>query len=317
MLADTQSTNGFSDLVRPEVSFVVIDHNEDPVIIDCISPIIAQEGGAPYEIIVVDDGSTDCTASLIMKIAAIQPQITLIRHLKNRGRGAARCSGIAAVRAELVAMVDAGCVPEEGWLVRLIASLVSGSERMMCGPSWVGNNLLSPERGAPTPEYLDQAATINLAFIRDVVEEAGEFDETLNYGSDLDFARRVSASGIKIRYLAKAVVDHDWGTFRRQLKHSRQYGAARIRLSLKHSNSVLDLGRSKPTSVLYSLFNLGLPLTLRFRIYLLLLAIPLWRARKRPYPLRVVACHFAEGVGSLHEIADTTLRAPQDPTELR
>jgi len=217
--------------------------------------------------------------------------------------------GIRATQGEIIVFTDASCVPEEGWLLRLIAPIVAGSERMTCGPSWIGDNVFSPERGTPVPVYVDEAPTINLAFTRELFDEVGEFDETFDYGSDVDFTRRVVSSGNRIRYVADAVVVHDWGSLRRQLKRSRQYGAARIRLNLKHQDGVLAMARKDPVPVLYALFIVGLPLTFRIRSYILLLAIPLWRARKRPYPFRVVVCHLAEGIGGLLEIADTALRA--------
>jgi glycosyltransferase involved in cell wall biosynthesis len=215
-----------------------------------------------------------------------------------------RNHGIRSTDGEIIVFTDAGCIPQTSWLVRLLAPLIDGSELMACGPSWVGDNVFSPERGAPALEYVDEAATINLAFVRELVDEVGEFDETFDYGSDVDFTRRVVASGIRIRYVSDAVVNHDWGNFRRQLKRARQYGAARVRLSRKHSNGALAMARSEPVPVIYALFLLGLPLTLRFRKYPLLLIIPIWRARKRPLPFRVVACHLAEGVGGLQEIVN-------------
>ena len=210
--------------------------------------------------------------------------------------------GVSAARGEIIVFTDAGCVPAEGWLVRLVAPLVAGTERVTCGPSWLGDNVYSPERGAPVPYYVDEAPTINLAFARELLDVVGYFDERFEYGSDVDFTWRLVAAGAKIRYVADAVVVHDWGTFRRQLKRSCQYGAARIRLYRKHRDRLRSILRNDPVPVVYALYVLGLPLTLRFRSYLLLVAIPLWRARKRPYPVRVVVNHFAEGVGSLREI---------------
>lgn len=223
-----------------------------------------------------------------------------------------RNHGIRSTNGEIIVFTDASCIPQTAWLVRLLAPLIDGSEQMACGPSWVGDNIFSLERDAPAPEYVDEAATINLAFVRELVDKIGEFDETFEYGSDVDFTRRVVASGARIRYVSDAVVDHDWGTFRRQLKRGRQYGAARIRLSKKHSSGALAIARSEPVPVLYALFLLGLPLTLRFRKYPLLLIIPLWRARKRPFPLRVVAYHLAVGVGGLQEIVNMAKAARAD-----
>jgi GT2 family glycosyltransferase len=215
-----------------------------------------------------------------------------------------RNHGMRSTNGEIIVFTDAGCIPETAWLVRLLAPLIDGTEQMACGPSWVGDNVFSPERGAPIPEYVDEAATINLAFVRELLDNVGEFDETFDYGSDVDFTRRVVASGVRIRYVSDAVVNHDWGTFRRQLKRARQYGAARVRLSRKHSRGALAMARSEPVPVLYALFLLGLPLTLRYRRYPLLLIIPIWRARKRPFPIRVVVYHLAQGVGGLQEIVN-------------
>ena len=152
------------------------------------------------------------------------------------------------------------------------------------------------------PRYVEEAPTANLAFKRELLEAIGGFDENFEYGSDIDFTWRLVADGAKIRYVADAIVDHDWGTFRRQLKQIAAVRASRVRLYRKHRYRRRNLFVHDPVPVLYPLYILGLPLALRHRSYLLLVAVPLWRARKRPYPLRVVACHFAEGIGSLKEL---------------
>ena len=214
-----------------------------------------------------------------------------------------RNAGVEAASGEVIVFIDAGCMPSEGWLARLLTPIVAEGEWVTCGPMSVGDNVYSPERGAPAPRYVEEAPTANLAFKRELLGAIGGFDETFEYGSDIDFTWRLVAHGAKIRYVGDAIVDHDWGTFRRQLKRSRQYGQARIRLYRKHRDRQRTLILHDPVPVLYPLYILGLPLALRYRSYLLLVAVPLWRARKRPYPARVVACHFAEGIGSLKELA--------------
>jgi glycosyltransferase involved in cell wall biosynthesis len=216
--------------------------------------------------------------------------------------------GLRAARGEIVVFTDAGCVPAEGWLSRLIAPLVSGAEQVTCGPSWVGKNVYSRERGTPDPEYVNEAATINLALTRAIIDSVGDFDERFEYGSDMDFTWRVVSSGARIRYVADALVVHDWGTFKRQLKRSVVYGKARVRLYRKHRERLKTILRDDPVLVLYPIYLVGLPVALRYRSYLLLPLIPLWRARKRPYPVRVVVCHLAEGVGCLKELAGAASR---------
>jgi len=69
----------------------------------------------PYEIIVVDDGSTDTTADQA-EVAGVK----VISHTTNRGKGAAVCSGVAAASGELVLIYDADCSTPISEVVKLL-----------------------------------------------------------------------------------------------------------------------------------------------------------------------------------------------------
>src|SRR5262245_17137207 len=73
-----------------------------------------------YEILVVDDGSTDGTAAAVAAEAAARPRVRLLRHAANAGYGAALRTGFRAARFDLVAFTDADCQFHLGDLGRLL-----------------------------------------------------------------------------------------------------------------------------------------------------------------------------------------------------
>ncbi|HJT75797.1 MAG TPA: glycosyltransferase family 2 protein, partial [Gemmataceae bacterium] len=106
------------------LSLVLPAYNEAAV----IRQALAEAGAAlarqtaDYEILVVDDGSTDATAALVEEAARSDPRVHLLRHPGNRGYGAALRTGFAAARFDRVAFTDADCqfhLDDLGPLLRL------------------------------------------------------------------------------------------------------------------------------------------------------------------------------------------------------
>jgi glycosyltransferase involved in cell wall biosynthesis len=290
-----------------DISIVVISKDEEQLdgTLDLLTKAEAESSkvDAPsVEVIVVD-----ASEGRLAFIQERHPDVRWIDFIKPAGVGVSiphqRNAGIEASRGKIIVFTDAGCMPEPGWLTALTSPIVSGEEQVTCGNTWSDKNLFSPEPGHGIPEYMSEAATINLAFTSQAAQSVGPFDESFEYGSDVDFTRRLVKAGFSIRYVPEAVVEHDWGTVRRQLKRARKYGAARVRLGAKHTPSPIEFMQAEPMTVAYALYLLGLPLAFRYRSYLLLLLIPLWRARKRKQPLLVVADHLAHGAGALPEFA--------------
>ena len=188
-----------------------------------------------------------------------------IPHQRNRG--------LAEATGDVIVFTDASCIPQPGWLEKLVTPISEGREQVTNGPAWLGEHNFAVERGKPQPDYMKQAATINLALGREVFDTVGLFDERFAYGSDTDFTWRVVDAGIEIRWVPDAVVVHDWGNFRRNLRRSRQYGAARVRLYDKHRRRLARMPFDDPVVLVYPLFLLAAPFMLRrWRSYPLLSA---------------------------------------------
>jgi GT2 family glycosyltransferase len=213
--------------------------------------------------------------------------------------------GVAAAHGDIIVFTDAGCRPEHGWLANLVHPILHEDEHVAAGLT------LGPADGrglydasavqALKSRYLRECPTINLAFSRTTFDAVGGFDEAFAYGSDIDFTWRLTDYGYRIRSAPNAIVRHDWGGRRRQLRRSFVYGKARMRLYKKHSKRWRHVLRDDPMVVVYPAFLLGLPLTAAFPFYPALLLIPAWRNRANG-PVMVLTDHLVYGLGVLAEL---------------
>jgi len=212
--------------------------------------------------------------------------------------------GVRKADGDIIVFTDAGCRPRPDWLERLVAPLRSGE----CATAGVSQDLSGdvqyglPESDIGKTRYLREAPTLNFAFRREAFDAVGGFDESFSYGSDVDFSWRLNDAGFQIRHVPEAIIQHDYGTPRRQRRRSYIYGKARARLYRKHRGRRRNVLRDDPIAVFYPLFLLGLPLTLVFPPYLLLLLIPAWRNRSQGIGW-VLVDHLWFGAGVLAELA--------------
>lgn len=284
------------------ISIVVISKDE-PVLNETLEGVCeqARELGEDWEVVVVD-----ASEGRLERIHDRHPGVRWIDFTRPRGVTISiphqRNLGVREARGEIIVFTDAGCIPFPGWLEELVAPLLHRGEDVAAGISSApeGQKGLYDTRihDAAKSDYLTECPTLNMAFRREAFEAVGGFDEDFEYGSDIDFSWRLVEAGRRIRSVPTAIVRHDWGSHRRQLKRAYLYGRARARLYRKHRARLLHNWRRDPMIIVYPTFLLGLPLTRRFPLYPALLAIPAWRNREEG-PLRVIADHLVFGAGAL------------------
>jgi len=117
--------------VHPALSLIIPAYNERrrlPPYLERVHSYLDRQFGGCYEVIVVDDGSDDGLAELLSKQTEGWPQLKVLRHQENRGKGAAVRTGMLAARGELLLFADAdGAAPIEQE-TRLRAAIDSGAQ---------------------------------------------------------------------------------------------------------------------------------------------------------------------------------------------
>jgi GT2 family glycosyltransferase len=163
-----------------------------------------------YEIVVVDDGSSDHTATVLREFG---PPVRVVRLPTNRGRSAARNAGIRAAAAPLVALVDSDIIVRRDFLsTHLDAHRRHGDGILSRGPVIDVSDVATARDGqlpklVSSPAYL---TTANVVLAKDTLVRAGLFDEHFpGYGwEDFDLGWRLKRLGIKRVFCRQAVAFH-------------------------------------------------------------------------------------------------------------
>ena len=252
----------------PRISVVVCSYNGGRTIRDSLEGLRRLDY-PNYDVIVVDDGSTDNTAAI-----AGQYDVRLIR-TPNRGLSSARNTGLAAATGEIVAYLDDDAYPDPHWLTYLAATFLSTSHAGVGGPN------IAPAGDGPIAECVARAPGgpvhvlitdreaehipgCNMAFRAACLEAVGGFDPRFRTaGDDVDLCWRLQDRGWTLGFHPAAMVWHH----RRNsvLTYWRQqigYGRAEAMLERKWPEKYNDVGHVRWTGRMY---GSGLPYILGWR----------------------------------------------------
>ncbi|MEJ5313047.1 MULTISPECIES: glycosyltransferase [Anaerolinea] len=197
----------------PEVTVVLPTFNRADMILDAIRSVQAQTF-QDWEIVVVDDGSTDNTKEIIQALE--DPRIRYL-YQENKGLPGARNTGIRNARAELIAFLDSddAFLPEKlAWQVQRMAT--QPDLGLVAGDVFFTDAHLKPLFEAraweshPTLTLSDWVLgcpiIVSATMVRRVwLEKAGYFDETMRYVEDWDLWLRLSYLGCPMEWLSKPV----------------------------------------------------------------------------------------------------------------
>jgi glycosyltransferase involved in cell wall biosynthesis len=258
----------------PRLSVVVCSYNAERTMAACLASLEALNY-PNYEVIVVNDGSTDRTLEIAERFSYCR-----IISQSNKGLSAARNVGAQAATGEIVAYTDSDCVADPDWLTYLVAKM-EAAQLMACG----GPNFPPPEDslvpaavavspGGPTHVLLsddvaEHIAGCNMAFRRDVLLRLGGFDPVYRAaGDDVDICWRLQDAGYTIGFSAAAVVWHfRRNTVKAYFGQQRGYGKAEALVYSKHPFRFNLFGQAKWLGRIYGDLSASLLLSRRPLIY--------------------------------------------------
>ncbi len=252
------------------VSVVVCTYNGSEKIDPCLKSLLKQNY-EDFEIIVVDDGSTDNVASIIKKYP-----VKLYRYTQNKGLSAARNVGIKHAKGEIIAFTDDDCIADIYWLSALVKGYTNEEiagvggivqvnnkensifaqfvrERNPLGPMTdellVSNNIFYRFHlyiknmynniliSKPTRAYSLIGA--NMSFRKDILAENNGFDELFTFGADEeDLCKRIHKNNKAVLlYVPDAIISHHFDvSMKGILKKNYAYGIGSARMFCKYSD---------------------------------------------------------------------------------
>lgn len=232
-----------------QTSVIVCVRNGAATIAEQLAALAEQDYDEAWEVVVVDNGSTDATLDVVESWRARLPVLRIVPAVQRVGLAYARNTGAAAAAGRVLAFCDADDVADRRWLSQLIAGagqadIVGGrlEVELLNGElsrSWRG----LPEDDLSRPimlDYLPYAVGANFAVRRETFETVGGCDEAFTFcGDDVDLSWRIQRSGGLLGFREDAIMHYRLRPDLVGLLRQRyRYGRAEALLRAKFADAV-------------------------------------------------------------------------------
>ena len=238
-------------LAMRRVSIVILNWNGKHLLERCLPSVLKQTFDGDYEVIVLDNGSTDGSAEWI---AAHFAEVRLIHSERNLGFAAGNNRAIRSTQSPYIATLNNDADPAQNWLSGLVCAIESTSSVGMCASKMVreddpsildacgievdragiGWNRYSgePDRTTETSPYEVFGPCAGAAlYRREMLDEVGLFDEDyFAYYEDVDLAWRAQRAGWRCLYVPSAQVTHRHSSTGREGSPFKEYHLGRNKI---------------------------------------------------------------------------------------
>ena len=247
-----------SETGNPLVSVIILNYNGREVLESCLDSVFATSY-SPFEVIVVDNGSTDGSAEIARRRYSARHNFRLLRKESNVGFCAGNNAGIRAARGEFLVLLNYDTVVDPNWLSELVTEAIrSGAafgqpKILMLNNKRIINStgltihvagfaILRGSGEIDVGQYdgLKEVYGVHGACIfasREAIEEVGLLDDNFFYlNEDTDWSWRALLMGLKSVYVPTALVYHEWGHALGSRSITKFYYAERNRMIMILTN---------------------------------------------------------------------------------
>ena len=234
----------------PTVSIIIPTYNRKSVLIEALLSLNKVDyPNKLFEVIVINDGSSDGTEDAIK---SIRKKINYnFKYFDGGRRGISHAKNIAIKKSvgEIIVSTDDDCLFEKTWLKKIIKPFVKSYIGAVGGPDKAikNENILAKSIDFTFSSFIGSGGIhgrflkaklgkcyppgCNMAFRREIVKKIGFFDETLAPGEDTDYNHRIEKAGYKIDYVPTAFVWHrPRNSIKRFIPYIFKRGKARVEI---------------------------------------------------------------------------------------
>ncbi|UCG35895.1 MAG: glycosyltransferase [Candidatus Omnitrophota bacterium] len=210
------SITKIKDSNLPFISVIVPVYNGERTIEECINSLLNQDYPKDkYEIIIVDNGSKDKTAEIVIKYP-----VNYLLENKIQSSYTARNAGVKSSKGEILAFTDADCVADKEWLMKgsqgfstdetgCVVGEIKGSKPTNYVEEYLINKKELSQNQTLRGAFLPYPKTANVFYRKETFEKIGFFEEKWESGGDADFAWRMQLeTDYKIKFVPKAIIYH-------------------------------------------------------------------------------------------------------------
>ncbi|MCU0641806.1 MAG: lipid-A-disaccharide synthase-related protein [Candidatus Margulisbacteria bacterium] len=201
-----------------DLSIIIVNRNGRHYLPDCLGAIYRGTHQASFEIILVDNGSTDSSVELVKDQF---PAVRIIRNRTNLGFCKANNQGLAVYQGRFALLLNTDTVIGDGAFDRLLQFMERSPKAGACGPKLRNADGTTQHQGgvfarkfwlSPVPVKVDYVIGACLLVRREVVDIVGGLDENFFFSNDdLDWGRRIRQAGWDIYFIPEAEVLHYGG----------------------------------------------------------------------------------------------------------